>query len=341
MGAERPADQPFRSMRVLTEATVMIVDDHPPNVTLLEMLLRSAGVARVHGLTDPSEAVTRCLELRPDLLLLDLHMPEVDGFAVMEALGAALEKEAFLPVLVLTADATPHTKKRALAAGAKDFLMKPFDHTEVLLRVRNLLETRALYTEVRRHNARLQAEIDQQTEQARRLKAERAARRREVETVLSGEALHMVFQPIAELGTGRIVGVEALARFECEPRRLPNEWFAEAAEVGLGVELELAAVRNAVADLNLLPAETYMSVNVAPPVLTTPGLAGTLATLPSRRVVVELTEHSRIENYQPLVEALDGLRHLGAAPSTTPAPATPASGTSCGSTPTSSSSTPT
>ena len=313
MEAERPPDQPYRSVtqRVLSEATIIIVDDHPPNVTLLEMLLRSAGVKRVQGITDPGDAVARCLELRPDLLLLDLHMPHLDGFGVMEALQGTLEENAFLPVIVLTADITAETKKRALAAGAKDFLTKPFDHTEVLLRVRNLLETRALYTEVRRHNARLQAEIDQQTEQARHLEAERAARRREVETVLNGEALHMVFQPIAELGTGRIVGVEALARFQCEPRRPPNEWFAQAANVGLGVELEIAAVRNALADLNLLPAQTYMSVNVSPPAVTMPGLADALAALPSGQVVVELTEHSRVENYALLIDALDGLRQIG------------------------------
>ena len=313
MEAERPPDQPSRSapQRVLSDATVMIVDDHPPNVTLLEMLLRSAGVTRVHGITDPREAVARCLEVRPDLLLLDLHMPHLDGFAVMEVLGAALEEDAFLPVLVLTADVTPDTKKRALAAGAKDFLTKPFDRTEVLLRVRNLLETRALYKEVQRHNTRLQAEIDQQMEQARRLEAERADRRRDVEAVLSGEALHMVFQPIAELGSGRVVGVEALARFETEPRRPPNEWFAEAADGGLGVELEVAAVRNALADLNLLPAEIYMSVNVSPPTVSTAGLADALAALPGDRVVVELTEHSRIENYARIVEALHVFRHLG------------------------------
>jgi EAL domain-containing protein (putative c-di-GMP-specific phosphodiesterase class I) len=295
----------------LSEATVLIVDDHAPNVTLLEMLLRSAGVTRVHGFTDPHEAVSRCLELHPDLLLLDLHMPHVDGFAVMQAVRAALEPEAFLPVVVLTADVTPQAKKRALAAGANDFLTKPFDRTEVLLRVRNLLETRALYTEVQRHNARLQAEIDEQTEQTRRLEAERRTRRRQVEEALRHQALHMVFQPIAELATGRVVGVEALARFECEPRRPPNEWFADAAEVGLGVELELAAVNAALAAMDRLPGDTYLAVNASPVAMTTPALPKALAGLPGRRVVVELTEHSRVEDYEPLLGALHALRQGG------------------------------
>ena len=112
---------------------------------------------------------------------------------------------------------------------------------------------RALYTRVQDHNARLQAEIDQQTERARRLQGERRSRRRQVEQVLESDVLRVVFQPIAELGTGRVVGAEALARFECEPRRPPDEWFAEAAEVGLGVELELAAVGAALRALDGFP----------------------------------------------------------------------------------------
>jgi EAL domain-containing protein (putative c-di-GMP-specific phosphodiesterase class I) len=229
----------------------------------------------------------------------------------MEELRSALGEETFLPVIVLTADITPEAKKRVLAAGADDFLTKPFDRTEVLLRVRNLLQTRALYTQVQRHNARLQAEIDEQTRERRRLEAERRLRRRRVRRALKSHALHMVFQPIAELATGRVVGVEALARFDCEPRRPPNEWFADAAEVGLGVELELAAVRAALAELDRLPADAYLSVNVSPAGATTPAFHELLAGRPGRRVVVELTEHSRVEDYEPLLVALNALRHRG------------------------------
>jgi EAL domain-containing protein (putative c-di-GMP-specific phosphodiesterase class I) len=299
------------TQNVLNEATVLVVDDQAPNVTLLEMLLRSAGVTHVHGVTDPRGAVPRCLELRPDLLLLDLHMPHVDGFAVIEELRAALGKESLPPVIVLTADTTPEAKKRALAAGADDFLTKPFDRTEVLLRVRNLLQTRALYMQVKRHNARLQAEVDAQAKERRRLEAERRARRRRVQRALKSDALHMVFQPIAELATGRVVGVEALARFECEPRRPPNEWFAEAEGAGLGVELELAAVGAALGGLDRLPADAYLSVNISPDAAITEAFHELLADLPGQRVVVELTEHSRVEHYPPLLGALDALRDRG------------------------------
>ena len=122
-----------------------MVDDREANVRLLERMLQTAGVSQVHTLTDPREAVKRCLELEPDLLLIDLHMPHLDGVAVLTALRAALPDGVFLPVIVLTADLSSDAKERALAAGAKDFLAKPLDRTEVLLRVGNLLETRALY----------------------------------------------------------------------------------------------------------------------------------------------------------------------------------------------------
>lgn len=296
---------------VLSNATVVIVDDQVANVTLLEMLLRSAGVKHVYGVTDPREAVLRCLAVQPDLLLLDLHMPHLDGLAVMEALDGALGRDVFLPVIVLTADVTPEAKKRALAAGAKDFLTKPFDRTEVLLRVRNTLETRALYDQLQRHNARLQLEVDRQAKQARRIELERRRRRCQVRRVLQGEALHMVFQPIAELSTGQTVGAEALARFDAQPRWPPNRWFAEAAEVGLGVELELAAVRIALPALDGLPSDTYLSVNVSAITATTAMLADLLDGVRGERVVVELTEHSRVEDYPSLLGALEVLRLRG------------------------------
>src|SRR6478752_7337816 len=132
----------------MADARILVVDDRKANVRLLERMLETAGVTEVYTLTDPREAVRRCLELEPDLLLLDLHMPHLDGVAVLTALRAALPDDAFLPVIMLTADLSSHAKERALAAGAKDFLTKPLDRTEVLLRVGNLLETRALYARV-------------------------------------------------------------------------------------------------------------------------------------------------------------------------------------------------
>jgi EAL domain-containing protein (putative c-di-GMP-specific phosphodiesterase class I)/FixJ family two-component response regulator len=295
----------------MADARILVVDDQEANVRLLERMLESAGVTDVHTLTDPREAVHRCLVLEPDLLLLDLHMPHIDGVAVLSALRSALPDGAFLPVIVLTADSSSDAKERALAAGAKDFLAKPLDRTEVLLRVGNLLETRALYGRVQHINTRLQSELDQQSAEQRRLAAEYQGRRARIERILDSDVLRPVFQPIADLGTGRIVGVEALARFHVEPSQPPNEWFAEAADVGLGVELELAAINRALEQLPALRADQFLSLNASPDVASSDALAARLASAPAERIVLELTEHTRFDDYTTLMPALDALRARG------------------------------
>ena len=295
---------------LLGESLVMVVDDSSANVRLLQRLLRNAGVTAVEGYTDPANALKRCEESLPDALLLDLHMPDLDGFAVMDALRSILPDDAFLPVLVLTADDDAVVKQR-LAAGAKDFVTKPFDAIEVVLRVRNLLETKDLYTRLQRHNARLQAELDAQQAAERRQAEESRQSVRRIESVLSENLLSMVFQPIVSLVDGRIVGVEALARFDAEPRRPPNEWFAEANAVGRGVELEMHAVKSALAQLGDLMFGAYMSVNTSPVTAIAPGLATILAPFPGNRIVLELTEHTRVGDYEALIEALARSRAEG------------------------------
>jgi putative two-component system response regulator len=126
---------------------IVVIDDEPANVALLEMMLADGGYTRVKAVTDSRLAVDACVAFEPDLVLLDLMMPHVDGFTILESLRAAAA-EAFLPVIVLTADANENTKLRALRAGATDFLLKPFDQLEVLLRINNLLETRRLHLQL-------------------------------------------------------------------------------------------------------------------------------------------------------------------------------------------------
>jgi signal transduction histidine kinase len=124
---------------------ILLVDDEPSNVLVLERMLSREGYTSVVSTTDSRQALRLFHEARTDLVLLDLMMPHLDGFQVMEQIMASLPEESFVPILVLTADATPQALQRALSAGAKDFLTKPFDRIELLLRVKNLLETRFLY----------------------------------------------------------------------------------------------------------------------------------------------------------------------------------------------------
>jgi len=130
--------------------------------------------------------------------------------------------------------------------------------------------------------------------------------------VLEDGSLRVAFQPIVDLVDGSVVGVEALARFRTEPVRSPAQWFAEARTVGLGRELELAALRAAVAQLRRLPSQMFMSINVSPKLLTRPTLWTLLGEVSPERLVLEITEHSRIAEYGRVREVVDSLRTLGA-----------------------------
>jgi len=128
-------------------ARVLIVDDEPANVLLLEEFL-SDTATEVRGLTDSRQVEQVFKEFEPDIVLLDLHMPAVDGQEVLRRLSSARESLGFLPVIVLTGDTGRVARNSALLLGANDFLLKPLDRTEVVLRVRNLLHTRELFVDL-------------------------------------------------------------------------------------------------------------------------------------------------------------------------------------------------
>jgi len=134
----------MKSQNDLCRMKILIVDDEPANVALLQEILVESGYTRMESVLDSKLAIQTCEKFLPDLVLLDLMMPAPNGFAILEALQQQRE-ESFLPVVVLTADTSEETKRRALQNGASDFLCKPFDHTEVILRIRNLLETRRVH----------------------------------------------------------------------------------------------------------------------------------------------------------------------------------------------------
>jgi putative two-component system response regulator len=148
--------------RTLRNARVLVVDDEPTNVELLRETLARAGYSRIEATTDPRQAVDLYIRCRPDIILLDLHMPHLDGFEVMEALGQIAEA-SYLPIVILTGDLTPEVKQRALSMGAKDFIAKPFHVEEVLLRIRTLLQTRFLYLQIQSENQLLEVKVRERT----------------------------------------------------------------------------------------------------------------------------------------------------------------------------------
>lgn len=140
----------------LLNARILIVDDQPAHVQMLERLLHDAGYAHVDSTRDPQQVCSMHREKGYDLILLDLLMPVLDGFGVMEGLRADTD-EICLPVIVLTAQ--PGHKLRALQAGARDFINKPFDIVEVMIRIRHMLEVRLLYKMLDAHNKDLERTV--------------------------------------------------------------------------------------------------------------------------------------------------------------------------------------
>src|ERR1700736_3849524 len=122
----KPAEQKLEQLQILA------VDDEETNLLLLRRILERAGYTNLQTTADPTRAPGLFLKTRPRLVLLDLHMPQMDGFELMERLGAVSAAEGGVPFLVLTADANDETKRRALSLGARDFLTKPLDHIELL-----------------------------------------------------------------------------------------------------------------------------------------------------------------------------------------------------------------
>jgi putative two-component system response regulator len=151
------------STRTMTDARILVVDDQESNVQLLERLLRMKGYTQIETLTDSRQVVDRFVAFRPDLVCLDLRMPHMSGLEVLEELQPIVGGTDYVPILILTADTAAETKQTALSMGAKDFLSKPFDAVEALLRIHNLLETRFLYRELREQNDRLDQKVRERT----------------------------------------------------------------------------------------------------------------------------------------------------------------------------------
>ena len=166
----------------LARATVLVVDDEPANVRLLTRFLQRAGCEDVIGTTSPAEGVQMYAERRPDLMLLDLHMPGLDGLGVLDALRDLRAERTRCPVLVLTGDSTSEAREAALERGASEFVAKPFNLAEVLLRIDNLLETAFLYRELREQNRALEQAVAARTEALERDIARRERVERELRT---------------------------------------------------------------------------------------------------------------------------------------------------------------
>jgi signal transduction histidine kinase len=160
------------------DARLLIVDDCVANISLLRNILNRLGFTQIDTVTDSRETFARVEAFRPDLIILDLNMPHLDGFAVMQQLSRVIPRDTFLPVLVLTADATGETKRKALAGGASDLVTKPFNSSEVFMRIRNLLQIRFLHLQLHAQNETLELKVMERTRELRDMQQQIVAQER-------------------------------------------------------------------------------------------------------------------------------------------------------------------
>jgi len=146
------------------DAKILIVDDDSTSIRLLKKILTEAGYTSLFATRDPQKVQKMYQSIQPDLLVLDLHMPHMEGFKIMDQLRAH-DKDDYLPILVISQERNRVIQFSALEAGAKDFLVKPYDSIEVILRIRNFLEVRMLHKQIREHNKLLEIRVRERTEE--------------------------------------------------------------------------------------------------------------------------------------------------------------------------------
>ena len=143
----------------LSTIKLLLVDDEAHCTKLMEAFLRQAGYSRITMTNDARQALELFQQVKPDLVALDMRMPHMDGFEVMRQLRQVIPAEDYVPILIVTGELDAPTKHKALAEGANDFINKPADATEVVLRIKNQLQTRRLHTQLQMHNEHLEAQV--------------------------------------------------------------------------------------------------------------------------------------------------------------------------------------
>lgn len=203
------------------DATILIVDDKVANVSILEDLLRMQGYNNIYNTTDSRTVLDLYHTLNPDILLLDLMMPFLSGYEVMDQLKLVIPKGAYFPILVLTADISRDVKLRVLAAGATDFLSKPFDLIEVGLRIKNMIFTRSLYLKLEKQNLNLENKVRERTKELEEnnkeliIAKEKAQASDRLKTAFLNNISHEIRTPLA--------GILGFASFIINPEITQNE----------------------------------------------------------------------------------------------------------------------
>jgi EAL domain-containing protein (putative c-di-GMP-specific phosphodiesterase class I) len=284
---------------------VMIADDEAElRTALAELLAHEEELELIGTAADAEEAIALAVDHRPDVAVVDVVMPAGGG---PRATREILRSSPGTRVIALSAHEDRRTVLEMFRAGAVGYLVKGAAGGDIVQSI----------VQVARGGTSLSAEVIDSlvSELSSHLRREeeasldRAGRERRIRRLVAGTGRRLVFQPIVDMQTGAIVGAEALTRFDDDDRS-PEATFAEASRVDLHLELEVAAIRDALARLPDLPADAYLSVNASCATAMWPGLAEVVGA-DAGRLVLEITEHEAVEDYEALVERLERLRERG------------------------------
>jgi len=285
---------------------VLIAEDEPIVRDALSELIRGEGDLELVGAAaDAFQAIEMARFHQPDVALVDVKMP---GGGAQAARGIRV----LCPqthITALSAYDDQSSVLEMLGAGAGGYLVKGTPAGEILQAIRSSARGQgSLSEEVTADVIRtLAGQLKRQEFKAERRRSDIGQVRR----LVDGKGLSVVFQPMVDLAMARVIGLEALVRFDSTRARPPTGWFEQAASLGLLTELELAAARAGLAHVKDLPGDAFLSLNLSPATATSSQFLHEIAGLPGHRVVIEITEHARVEDYETLNQSIRRLRDEG------------------------------